>query len=234
MIQIKNYADSRHTSLCAYCAAFETKLTKDHTPSKVFLEKPYPENLHIVPACLDCNNNFSPDEEYLSYWIEIALFQQTGIKTGRYKKAVRALDRNITLKKGVLEENLLNKNNILPLDEAKFNNIVFKLASGHSLFKQNIPQYNTPASIKWFYLQTLDVTDRHLFEQEPQMDIFPEVGSRTVIVIDAYGCPRYSWEIVQEGTYRYLVASDENSIIVKIVFREFLACEVIWEDDTSL
>ena len=232
MIQIRNYADSRQTQLCAYCATFKTKLTKDHTPSKVFLDKPYPENLHIVSACLECNNNFSPDEEYLAYWIEIALFEETKVKTDRYKKAVRALERNVSLKKKILGESLFRTNAILPLDKNRFNNVVFKLASGHSLFKQNIPQYKIPDSIKWFFLRNSNDLDRHFFEEEPQMDIFPEIGSRIPLKIAESGFPVYSWGTVQPGIYRYLVASLEDRIIIKIVFSEFIACEVIWVDES--
>lgn len=232
MIQIRNFADPRQTELCAYCATLEKKLTKDHTPSKIFLNKPYPENMHIVPACFDCNNNFSSDEEYLSYWIEMALFEQKEVKTDRYKKAVRALERNISLKKNILGDSLFKKNDIMPLDESRFCNIVFKLASGHILFKHNTPQYEMPTSIKWFYFQNLNNINKRLFEQEPQMDVFPEVGSRTIIKIDELGLPVYSWEIVQPDIYRYLVANIDDDLVVKIIFSEFLACEAIWREES--
>lgn len=55
-------------SECVYCGAKAD--TREHVPSKVFLNKPYPDNLGIVPACFKCNNSFSRDELFLSILIE--------------------------------------------------------------------------------------------------------------------------------------------------------------------
>jgi len=49
--------------LCAYCG-LEKKLTTDHVPPKLFLERPFPPNLLTVPACADCNASFKADDEY--------------------------------------------------------------------------------------------------------------------------------------------------------------------------
>lgn len=38
--------------------------SKDHIPSKNLLEKPYPNNLLTIPACIKCNQSFSLDEDY--------------------------------------------------------------------------------------------------------------------------------------------------------------------------
>jgi hypothetical protein len=48
---------------CAYCGK-EKKLTSDHVPPKLFLERPFPPNLLTVPACADCNGSFKADDEY--------------------------------------------------------------------------------------------------------------------------------------------------------------------------
>jgi hypothetical protein len=47
---------------CVYCG--EAADTREHCPSKVFLAKPYPSDLPVVPACEKCNNGFSADELY--------------------------------------------------------------------------------------------------------------------------------------------------------------------------
>jgi hypothetical protein len=49
--------------VCVYCGSIAT--TRDHVPPKLLLERPYPTDLWTVPACRDCNNGFSSDEEYL-------------------------------------------------------------------------------------------------------------------------------------------------------------------------
>lgn len=53
---------------CVYCG--EPANTREHCPSKVFLTKPYPSDLPVVPACERCNNGFSSDELYTKAFIE--------------------------------------------------------------------------------------------------------------------------------------------------------------------
>jgi hypothetical protein len=49
--------------LCVYCGR-QKKLTVDHVPPKLFLERPFPPNLLNVPSCEDCNKSFKRDDEY--------------------------------------------------------------------------------------------------------------------------------------------------------------------------
>lgn len=49
MHQLRNYGDERQLSACVFCRR-ETE-TRDHVPSRVLLDEPYPENLPVVPAC---------------------------------------------------------------------------------------------------------------------------------------------------------------------------------------
>lgn len=229
MIQLNNYADKRQTSLCAYCGEHKTKFTRDHSPSKAFLNKPYPNNLYVLSACFTCNNNFSIDEEYVAYWIAIALYKLNGIKTNKYLNAIRAIERNDNLKKLFFGTNLFNEDDLVPIDENRLKNILYKLASGHVLYHHNNPKYELPATINWFFLSSLGINERYAYEQEILVEVYPEVGSRTIIM-DQYGNAYYPWLIAQEGVYRYFVAETGNSQVVKIVFNEFLACEVLWKD----
>lgn len=48
---------------CSYCGK-EKKLTVDHVPPKLLLERPFPPNLPTVRACGDCNAMFKADDEY--------------------------------------------------------------------------------------------------------------------------------------------------------------------------
>jgi hypothetical protein len=56
---------------CTYCGAMPA--TRDHVPSRVLLDEPFPTNLPVVSACEDCNNGFSLDEQYLACLIECAM-----------------------------------------------------------------------------------------------------------------------------------------------------------------
>ena len=53
---------------CIYCG--KPSNTREHCPSKVFLEKPYPDDLPVLPACFECNNSFSSDELYTKMYIK--------------------------------------------------------------------------------------------------------------------------------------------------------------------
>ena len=52
---------------CVYCG--DKADTREHCPSRAFLNKPYPTDLPTVPACKHCNNGFSADERYTSAYI---------------------------------------------------------------------------------------------------------------------------------------------------------------------
>src|SRR5680860_710987 len=68
--------DERLLGGCLYCGAATD--TTEHIPSKVFLDKPYPANLHTMKSCGSCNNGFSIDEEYVSCFIDAVICGSTG------------------------------------------------------------------------------------------------------------------------------------------------------------
>ena len=49
----------RHTGNCVYCGAYPD--TRDHVPSKVLLNEPYPPDLPVIGACQRCNTSYSLD-----------------------------------------------------------------------------------------------------------------------------------------------------------------------------
>ena len=53
---------------CIYCGAIAD--TREHVPSKAFLNKPLPSDLPTLPAFRTCNNGFSGDELYTNTYIE--------------------------------------------------------------------------------------------------------------------------------------------------------------------
>lgn len=75
MEQLRDYADERLLLGCIYCGAQDN--TREHVPSRVLLDKPYPENLPVVGACHPCNNGFSKDEEYVACLIESVIAGST-------------------------------------------------------------------------------------------------------------------------------------------------------------
>ena len=80
---------------CIYCGSFTE--TKDHIPSKVLLDKPYPDHIPTVPACLPCNQSFSLDEEYLACLIECTLTGSTDIDKLRRDKIQHIIKKKPSL-----------------------------------------------------------------------------------------------------------------------------------------
>ena len=76
MQQLRCYGDDRNKGFCVHCGGGPTE-TVDHVPSKVLLDEPYPENLMAAPACRECNNGLSLDEEYLACLLECVIAGDT-------------------------------------------------------------------------------------------------------------------------------------------------------------
>jgi hypothetical protein len=59
--------------------------------------------------------------------------------------------------------------------------------------------------------------------------LFPEIGSRAMVKLLTTPENTYSsWNIVQPETYMYVVNTD--SLIVRMIIRDYLAVEVGWQD----
>ncbi len=80
MRQINIFSDRRFDLSCSYCGSSLKEQTRDHVPSKILLDKPFPENLPVILACYSCNQNFSMDEEYFACLIECAKLGTTEIE----------------------------------------------------------------------------------------------------------------------------------------------------------
>jgi len=86
--------------------------TRDHVPSRVFLDEPYPENLPLLPSCLSCNNSFSLDEEYLACLIEAAKAGSIDKACADRPKIARILAHTPALKARIASARLESAGNI--------------------------------------------------------------------------------------------------------------------------
>ena len=82
------FIDERLTGMCIYCSAQPD--TRDHVPSKVLLDKPYPFQLPVVGACERCNASFSLDEQYLATFLDCVICGGTD-KTGPLRSTVKRI-----------------------------------------------------------------------------------------------------------------------------------------------
>lgn len=221
MKQIQNLGDSRQTAMCAYCGGMTT--TRDHVPSRILLDEPYPENLPVVPACETCNQGFSQDEEYMACLLECAINGTTDVSRLSRDKVIRILSRKPSLVER-LNSSYTSKG--FCIEEERVANVILKLGRGHSLFELNEPHFEQPKSIVYAVISELSDKELLIFENPPMSSIVPEVGSRGMQRL-IVGLPYLEWVVVQPDRYRYLAFVDGRTVI-RAVLSEFLAVQVVW------
>lgn len=226
MQHLNTYADERLAAFCVHCGARPD--TRDHAPSKVLLDEPYPPNLPVLGACASCNASFSEDEVYVACLIECVLVGSAQPEDMRRDKV-----RRILLEQPRLRERLANarEQNLLTtrfhVEHDRVRRVLLKLARCHAAFENAEPQLDEPSSIIFLPLDCTSSDERAGFERPPTTTAWPEVGSRALRRVLLSPAGRSPWLDVQEGRYRYLVAV-ANGIVVRIVLSEYLGCEVVW------
>lgn len=90
--------------LCAICGERDGT-TRDHVPPKAIFPKPRPNNLITVPACLECNNGASDNDDLFKVFLSLQAAGNNEIARRLFQeKTVRTLKRNQSLLTLILEE----------------------------------------------------------------------------------------------------------------------------------
>ena len=225
MRQIQDFSDERQRGFCAYCGGLTE--TKDHVPSKAFLDRPLPANLPKVPACQACNRSFSKDEQYMACLIECALAGSTNWEDIERDVVSRTLRRSPRLAARLEESRqvTLDGSTCFYMEHGRVRKVVLKLARGHGAYELGEPKIEEPDTVSILPTILLSASEIDAFEAVPNPSYFPEVGSRAMqrLIEDGPG-----WIVAQPNNYRYLTVAAAGQIIVRFVIREYLACEVIW------
>ncbi|AMA49006.1 hypothetical protein [Flavobacterium covae] len=217
--------------MCSYCGDFPN--TRDHVPSKILLDEPFPENLPVVPCCYKCNQGFSLDEEYFACIIECIIHGTTEIESLNRLKIKSILSKKENLRK-LLDNSFIveNENKFFKIELPRVENTITKLAKGHLKFENSEPQFENPTSIVFKTILDMDDNEVEAFFTPIEVDKAPEVGSRTLQNIH-FGHTQEilsHWTIVQKGTYQYMVSVSLRGEIVRILIWDYLAIEVIWSN----
>lgn len=228
MRQIRDYSDDRNRGFCVLCGRGGG--TRDHSPSLVFLDEPYPDNLPVLTACASCNHGLSLDEQYVACLIECAVVGNCDADSMRRDKIARILQKHARLQAFLRDARTATgeREFAFRVDDARVRRVVLKLARGHVAFEAGIPHPEKPAAVAYEPMCLLDEQARRRFEELPEQRSWPEVGSRAFYRA-ATGCDLAGsgWIDVQPGRYRYAVFY-ESGDRVRIVIGEYLACEVAW------
>jgi hypothetical protein len=225
--------DERLKGGCAYCGSRPD--TRDHVPSKVLLDEPYPAELPAVGACGSCNQDFSLDEQYLACFIECVICGTTEPAGLRRPKVKRLLTENPKLKHRIeTSKKKDNAGGLLWLPEVdRVQKILLKLARGHVAYEL-YPKNEHPIDVRFAPLLKLSDQERFAFENTGtgRLDLCPEFGTRAFLRVFAFEDQIFNeasdWVVVQPDRYRYAVI-ETDGLLVKLVLSEYLACTVYWE-----
>lgn len=230
MKQLSTYGDERQLAFCAFCGG-ETG-TRDHCPSRVLLDEPYPENLSVVPACSDCNASFSDDEEYLACLISCVMVGSTDPSAMPRKKTRRILAEKPALRARIEQSRIESNAGVtFKPEHERVSAVLTKLAQGHALYELHEPCARPPDEIVFRPLVTMNKAERHEFEDPEPAGIagWPEVGSRAMQrLLEGHDMVAGGWVMVQPGRYRFH-ASPGNGVEIRIVIHEYLAGYVRWD-----
>lgn len=230
------YGDNRKKDYCVHCGG--PNQSRDHVPSKILLDEPYPENLLVSPSCLSCNQGFSLDEEYLSCLIECVLIGEVDPAKIERQRIAEILTKNSRLAETLKKSRVAKDNGLFEwqADAKRIIAVLLKLARGHVAYELNEPRLEEPKFFAFKPLLLMTESERNAFEYDGPRDLaneplWPEVGSRAMQRMMVVGNMLLDegWLIVQEGRYRFLPLYGSGGVGARIVIREYLACEVIWD-----
>jgi hypothetical protein len=242
-------------SLCIYCGNIAD--SREHIPSKVFLEEPFPDNLYLVPACRKCNNSFSDDELYTWYIIKI-LEQESGIPMKNYaekrfsshphvyQEAQKDISDFAGWFNGPVRDKILFK-----FQSKRVERVIEKLAIGHAVFELGECYFSEDfdswkiSKVEYAFAPALsqDVIEDYDCAVDISNNLLPEIGSRvyeniypvTIPLCDmqgnsnmAIGVVFLDWTDIQDNIYRYIAIYSFEEIKIMIVIDEFLYTTVIF------
>jgi hypothetical protein len=227
----KLFVDSRLIGLCIYCGGSPD--SREHCPSKVLLDDPFPADLPVVEACKPCNESFSADEQYLACLVECVLSGSTEPTKVKREKIRRILEENPKLSARIKQSERRDQEGKLywEAEPERVRNVVVKLARGHLAYEFGLPLRGEPNVVSYMPLVVMPENQISEFEA-PESDskiLWPEIGSRAFIraCITARGQVSNDWIVVQPHRYRYLVGQSDGDF-VQLVLSEYLACRIVW------
>ena len=227
--KVQNLGDNRNKGSCVHSGG--PNETRDHAPSIVFLDDPLPPDLPASPSCAACNQGFSNDEAYFACLLECVIVGDAKPALVRREKIAALMRRRPKL---TAEMTALKRYEgdrvVFSFDHKRIENVVLKLARCHVAYEMNEPRIDEPELV-WFQPLSLMAPEAiDAFENDQnEVAVWPEVGSRAMhrLLVADDNAFSEGWLNIQPDRYRYKVTL-ESGLRVRIVLREYLACEVLW------
>jgi hypothetical protein len=231
---LNNLSDSRLSGYCIYCGN-GGRLTKEHSPSKVFLDEPFPENIPVSESCEDCNKSFSKDEEYMACVIECLKNKSCELNKLKRNKIIKILTRNKGLHNRIKEQ-FNSGSKPIAWEFHRVEKVICKLARGHLMYETSERRLNSPKSFNFWLFEDMpkEILESFNCVANVTNEVLPEIGSRyiqRIMVFPQFRLLFLDWVDVQEGQYRYICYPQGSDFIVRIVIGEFIGFEVIWSEN---
>jgi hypothetical protein len=227
----KLFFDERFKGVCAYCGSLAA--SRDHVPSRILLDEPYPNNLPVAESCTKCNQGFSLAEEYFACLLECVIQGCTAPNEKFRAKVAATLTARPTI--GARIENGKQTDadgGVIWMPETDpVSEVVLKLARGHLTYELGLQRTDDPIAVEITPFPLMSEDERHtFFSLENEVGhLYPEIGSRAFVSI-ATGKPTAydQWQVVQEGRYSYAVGQSCGDW-AKMFISDYLACRVAWD-----
>ena len=118
----------------------------------------------------------------------------------------------------------------LSIEIERFENVLLKCAYGHLKFENSETEFSKPDQVWYKPIHTLTEEEEKVFFSVSEMEKAPEVGSRAMqrLYLSEDGKPMETWIHVQDGIYSYYISISIGLKIVRMIIRNYLACEIIW------
>ena len=225
--------DKKGQFKCIYCG--NKADSREHIPSKIFLNEPFPTNLAILPSCKKCNYSFSEYEQYLACLIDYVQYKINNLKIVKRSKIQKTFNSRPNIESEFENSTKYTQNNevdYIEYNHDKIKSILLKLSIGHAIYTLSAIHLSEPNIINYKFFPELTQEELNSFNSEPISDIAPEIGSRGAVYISISNnnTPISTWNIIQDGQYRFLAFQNNSSITIRIVIGEYFYSELIWKN----
>lgn len=179
MEQIEIFQDERWANFCCLCGGVPN--TRDHVPSKMLLDSPYPAQIPVVPACYTCHNSISKDEEYLACAIDCVMKGDVRSPALR-KSTLKSFEKSPSLLAMLEARRKASDGKILwQIDLERVSRVLLKLGRGLAFYEGWEVRADAPETFSFTPLGNMTATGGNNFEVRESHQVWPELGSRAFL-----------------------------------------------------
>lgn len=198
MRRIDCHGDSRILTGCFHCGGVPG--TVDHTPPKVLIDKPYPDEMIVVPSCYECNNSASLDESWLACVVDCVVTGEVEADRVSRSAVAKMLARSPALAASMAAIRSVGEHGTtFSPDMQRVRRIVTKIARAHAAYELHEHFEHEPIAVEVFPIPLL--SDEALLDFETfgggGTAMWPDVGSRAMQrLVERYPGDRPGWIVV--------------------------------------